>query len=176
MDYVSNLMIRSVQPNARHLCGETFLEFLLKYPLGAKRLQQHLSHFVKNLGYTFEQGRMTVRRRAGFIVMLLFFCLCASHASVLAPWTRPWCWCYVVAPHGSYPCMFARAQVLDMLHSIVMKLPIPVLEAQSQLLFLPLVLRLVGDSSSTCRAAAGTVIKILVRRVGDSCAEVSPCP
>ena len=93
--------------------------FVLRYPLGSKRLQQHLTHFIKNLGYSREDGRMTV---------------------------------------------------LDMLHSIVLKLPLPILEQQAQLFFLPLVLRLVGDTSPTCRAAAGTVIKLLVRRVGDKVA------
>lgn len=60
MDYIATLLIRSVLPNARQLCQDVFLQFLLFYPLGAKRLQQHLAHFVKNLGYIYESGRMGV--------------------------------------------------------------------------------------------------------------------
>ena len=31
MDHMATLMIRSVVPNARQLCGQTFLQFLLTY-------------------------------------------------------------------------------------------------------------------------------------------------
>lgn len=60
----------------------------------------------------------------------------------------------------------AHKQVLDVLHHIVLKLPVPVLEHQAEFLFLPLVLRVVQDPAAKCRAAAGTVTKLLLRRVG----------
>ena len=50
MTKVSKLMIRSQMPPVRQACSQVFLQFLLDYPLGPKRLQQHLDFLLTNLG------------------------------------------------------------------------------------------------------------------------------
>ncbi len=41
----------------RAQCAGILLQFLLDYPLGAKRLGHHLQFLVANLGYEHEAGR-----------------------------------------------------------------------------------------------------------------------
>lgn len=72
----------------------------------------------------------------------------------------------------SYRYPDGRLAVLDALHAVVLKLPQPVLGDQAAFLFLPLVSRLVSDSDPQCRATVATVIKLLVRRVGNRVASV----
>jgi U3 small nucleolar RNA-associated protein 20 len=50
MTRVSEVMVQSQLPPVRQVCGQIFLQFLLDYPLGAKRLQQHLDFLLTNLG------------------------------------------------------------------------------------------------------------------------------
>jgi U3 small nucleolar RNA-associated protein 20 len=50
MAQVSKLMIQSQMPPVRQACSQVFLQFLLDYPLGPKRLQQHLDFLLTNLG------------------------------------------------------------------------------------------------------------------------------
>ncbi|KXZ46921.1 hypothetical protein GPECTOR_39g415 [Gonium pectorale] len=58
-----------------------------------------------------------------------------------------------------------RLQVLDMLAQVVAKFPAEVLQAQSDVLLMPLVVRLVNDSSPKARAAAGEVLRSLLGRL-----------
>ena len=44
----------------RQLCAATLLQFLLDYPLGPKRLHQHLAFLITNAAYEYEQGRLQV--------------------------------------------------------------------------------------------------------------------
>ena len=44
----------------RSLCSATLLQFLLDYPLGPKRLAQHLAFLAANLSYEHETGRLAV--------------------------------------------------------------------------------------------------------------------
>ena len=46
---ISNLMVRSHTATVRQYCSQIILQFLLDYPLGGRRLQQHLDFFVSNL-------------------------------------------------------------------------------------------------------------------------------
>ncbi|KAK9818396.1 hypothetical protein WJX72_012002 [[Myrmecia] bisecta] len=57
MGKVQELMIKSQSASIRQLCSSVFLQFLLDYPLGEKRLQQHLQFIVTNLAYEHESGR-----------------------------------------------------------------------------------------------------------------------
>ncbi|KAH9571647.1 hypothetical protein CY35_02G105300 [Sphagnum magellanicum] len=59
-----------------------------------------------------------------------------------------------------------REAALEMLHTVIMKFPETVVEEQAETLFLPLVTRLVNDSASHVRAMVGTVLKVLMGRVG----------
>lgn len=50
MTRVSGVMVQSQLPPVRQVCSKIFLQFLLDYPLGVKRLQQHLDFLLTNLG------------------------------------------------------------------------------------------------------------------------------
>lgn len=141
-------MVRSVRPNAQKLCAQVhtasccagvggfggpsiilrplcFLQvlndFLLHYPMTEDRLQQHLRHLLVNMAYEYEEGRLAVRACA------------RARDAVLPPWLSR-CW----------------EQVLDMLHAVLLKFPVPVLDEQTQFILLPLVVRRFARGARTC--------------------------
>lgn len=54
---LQELMVKSHSAPVRQLCAGTLLQFLLDYPTGPKRLQQHLQFLLTNLAYEHETGR-----------------------------------------------------------------------------------------------------------------------
>jgi len=58
-----------------------------------------------------------------------------------------------------------RRAVLELLHTVVLKFPAPVVVEHAELFLLPLVLQLVNDDSAQCRAMVAQVIKQLISRV-----------
>lgn len=52
-----------------------------------------------------------------------------------------------------------------MLHAIIMKFPVSIIDEQSQTLFLHLVVCLANDHDNRVRSMTGTVIKLLIGRV-----------
>ena len=60
MTRVSFFIVKSEVPHIRLQCRELFTQFLLHYPLGGHRLQQHLDFLVNNLGYAAVHGRESV--------------------------------------------------------------------------------------------------------------------
>eukprot|EP00850_Spirogloea_muscicola_P011766 SM000074S21676 [mRNA] locus=s74:346390:362774:- [translate_table: standard] len=57
MHSVAELMVRSYTPAVCQLCAQALLKFLLDYPLGPKRLQQHIDFVVSNLSFEHASGR-----------------------------------------------------------------------------------------------------------------------
>ena len=57
MTRVQEMMVRSQTASIRQLCSSVLLQFLLDYPVGNKRLQQHLHFIITNLSYQHETGR-----------------------------------------------------------------------------------------------------------------------
>jgi hypothetical protein len=51
MEQVQEMMVSSLHKSTRTICANIFVQFLLEYPLEAGRLEQHINHVVKNLGY-----------------------------------------------------------------------------------------------------------------------------
>ncbi|KAG6556135.1 hypothetical protein Mapa_002076 [Marchantia paleacea] len=115
MNRVAQLMVTSHLGPVRQLCSQILLQFLLDYPLGQKRLQQHLDFFITNVGYVETSG---------------------------------------------------REAALEMLHTIILKFPDAVVEEQADSMFFPLVTRLVNDESNQVRSMIGTILKVLMGRVG----------
>lgn len=68
MEWVQEVMVRSQSNNVRSMCSSTLLQFLLDYPLGPKRLAQHLSFLTANLAYEHESGRMAVLDTLGAVI------------------------------------------------------------------------------------------------------------
>lgn len=60
MENVAQIMITSQSHQTRELCRQVFLQFLLEYPLGPKRLQKHINFLVKNLSFDYQTGRESV--------------------------------------------------------------------------------------------------------------------
>ena len=54
---LGDMVMQADNPAIRHAASNLFLNFLLRYPLGPKRLQQHLNFLVTNLGYPVAVGR-----------------------------------------------------------------------------------------------------------------------
>lgn len=57
MVQVQELMVRSQAAPIRQACSSVLLQFLLDYPVGERRLQQHLNFIIINLSYEHETGR-----------------------------------------------------------------------------------------------------------------------
>ena len=45
------------EPSVRQQCSGILLQYILDYPLGAKRLQHHLQFLITNLSFEHESGR-----------------------------------------------------------------------------------------------------------------------
>ncbi|KAF1333647.1 U3 small nucleolar rna-associated protein, partial [Globisporangium splendens] len=60
-----------------------------------------------------------------------------------------------------------RKAVLETLATLLLKLPIDLLNERAQFFFLPLVLRVANDESPVCRTLAADVIKTLIKRMGN---------
>ncbi|KAL3329329.1 hypothetical protein AABB24_036434 [Solanum stoloniferum] len=58
-----------------------------------------------------------------------------------------------------------REAILEMLHAVIMKFPVSIIDEQSQMFFLHLVVCLANDCDNRVRSMTGTVIKLLVGRV-----------
>ena len=114
MEHVGKLVVTAESGNVRVQCGKLFLQFLLHYPLGEKRLQQHIDFVLRNLGYEHDSG---------------------------------------------------REAALDLLYRMVNRFPKDIIKQQAEYMLVPLVLRLVNDTSQACRAMAAEVIKLLLLAV-----------
>lgn len=66
----------------------------------------------------------------------------------------------------SYAYEEGRLSALTTLATLIRLLPLPVLEESTQMIFLPMALRVVNDGSSLCRIAAAEVVAAVVNRVG----------
>ena len=58
-----------------------------------------------------------------------------------------------------------RMSALDLAKALIQKLPLPLLEEFTQLLFLPLVLQLVNDDSKKCRERVGECLTVFLSRL-----------
>eukprot|EP00804_Cyclotella_cryptica_P001375 CCRYP_014133-RA/>CCRYP_014133-RA protein AED:0.02 eAED:0.02 QI:68/1/1/1/1/1/6/174/3100 len=114
MEIILKLSVQSQKPSVRLQSSQIFLQYLLDYPMGTQRLDNHLRQIVLNLKYEYEEGRLSA---------------------------------------------------IDLLSSVIQKLPVPVLENHSQLFFLPLVLQLANDDSKKCKEAVTKAISILLTRM-----------
>lgn len=57
MTKLAELAVTSHRPTLRATAGQTFLTFLLHYPLGEKRLQFHLNQVRQTVVIELHQGR-----------------------------------------------------------------------------------------------------------------------
>jgi len=58
IENVQELMITSIAKSTRTVCSSIFTQFLLEYPLEPARVEQHINHLLKNLGYFDSEGRL----------------------------------------------------------------------------------------------------------------------
>ena len=93
------------------------MQYLIEYPMGKAKLENHMKQLVLNVKYQYEDGRMSA---------------------------------------------------LELVHGVINKLPLPLLEEYTQLFFLPLVLQLANDESNQCREKVGEIIKLHFSRLSTS--------
>lgn len=58
MQRVAEIMVQTHTPSLQQLCSQSFLIFLLDYPLGPRRLAGHVQFLLTNLSYEHESGRL----------------------------------------------------------------------------------------------------------------------
>eukprot|EP00985_Skeletonema_marinoi_P017590 scaffold9708_cov130-Skeletonema_marinoi.AAC.3 len=59
MDIVLKLSVQSQKQAVRLQCSQIFLNYLVDYPMGSKRLDNHLQQIVLNMKYEYEEGRLS---------------------------------------------------------------------------------------------------------------------
>jgi U3 small nucleolar RNA-associated protein 20 len=117
MDAIRELLVTSQTDQVRAQCRQIYLQFLLEYPQGDKRIKEQLSFLVGNLSYVHESG---------------------------------------------------RESVMELMHAIITKFDTKTLAPHWEMFTLALVLVLVNDESNRCREMAASLIKVLLKRVGDT--------
>ena len=90
------------------------MHYLVEYPMGKQRMENHLKQMILNMKYEYEEGRVSAMGLCG---------------------------------------------------AVIQKLPLPLLEENTQLLFLPLVLQLANDESKVCREKITECISFLLKRL-----------
>ncbi|MCO5595528.1 hypothetical protein L7F22_049573 [Adiantum nelumboides] len=60
MDKVAEMLVTNQTSSVRETCRSLFLQFLLDYPQGKKRLSNQMHFLAKNVSYTYESGRLSV--------------------------------------------------------------------------------------------------------------------
>jgi hypothetical protein len=113
MEAMLKLNVRSQKASLRQQSAVIFIRYLLDYPMGEERFEQHLKQVVANINYEYQEGRMSA---------------------------------------------------LNLMSLVIERLPEELLEKQSQLLFLPLVLQFVNDDSKECREAVSKCLVLLLTR------------
>eukprot|EP00536_Pseudo-nitzschia_multiseries_P000508 jgi/Psemu1/321642/estExt_fgenesh1_pg.C_60057 len=59
MESMMKLVVRSPKATLRQECAKLFVRYLLDYPMGEARFEQHLKQVVANIGYEYQEGRMS---------------------------------------------------------------------------------------------------------------------
>jgi len=59
MESMTKLVVRSPKATLRQICAGLFVRYLLDYPMGEERFQQHLKQVVANISYEYQEGRVS---------------------------------------------------------------------------------------------------------------------
>lgn len=59
VELILKLSVQSHNVSVRHQCRQIFLQFLIEYPLGKQRLEDHLKQMILNIKYEYEEGRLS---------------------------------------------------------------------------------------------------------------------
>ena len=92
MKTVSSLVVRANAKDVRELCAQALVQFLLDYPLGERRLQQHLEALAANLEYQHASGRLSAMnclRDVRLEISAEAVSRCRPR-SCSSPWSRGW--------------------------------------------------------------------------------------
>jgi len=117
METIIKMTVQSQKVSMRQQAAKIFLQYLIEYPMGKQRLENHLKQIVLNVQYEYDDGRLSA---------------------------------------------------IELVCTLINKLPLPLLEEYCQLFFLPLVLQLVNDESKKCRESVGVSITALLSRLSIS--------
>lgn len=84
------------EPSVRQQCSGILLQYILDYPLGAKRLQHHLQFLITNLSFEHESGRQasvdTMKVSRSIPAALEHAGHSARAASCLSHGQKVWCY------------------------------------------------------------------------------------
>ncbi|CAJ0643974.1 14581_t:CDS:10 [Entrophospora sp. SA101] len=67
MQTISEIMVTSQAATTRDLSRQLLFQFLMDYPQGRGRLKNQINFLIKNLNYTFENGRLSVMEMLNLI-------------------------------------------------------------------------------------------------------------
>ena len=59
METILKLTVQSRKDSVRQQASQIFLQYLIEYPMGNQRIEQHLKQIVLNIKYEYEEGRLS---------------------------------------------------------------------------------------------------------------------
>ncbi|KAG7361182.1 DRIM down-regulated in metastasis family protein [Nitzschia inconspicua] len=83
MDAILKLVVRSPKPTLRQQGAVVFVRYLLDYPMGEDRFEQHLKQVIANISYEYQEGRTSAVALLSLIIEKLPPELLEKHAQML---------------------------------------------------------------------------------------------
>ena len=68
MELILKLSVQSQNSSVRQQCGQIFMQFLIEYPIGKQRLEDHLKQMILNMKYEYEEGRLSAIGLVGALI------------------------------------------------------------------------------------------------------------
>jgi hypothetical protein len=162
-------IVLSQQKGVREASSSVVVTFLLTYPLGEKRALSQLQQLINNCGYEYEDGRLAAIDALHSVVKVSRLCIIFDSDLFVSNCHSNFTNVRIFLSHLILPARSSLSHSYSQLHmssnNIPQALPPPVLEKNSELLFLPLTLRVVNDKAPKCRQAASNLLVTLSRRI-----------
>ena len=68
MEVILKLSVQSQNSSVRQQCCQIFMQFLIEYPMGKQRLEDHLKQMILNMKYEYEEGRISAIGLVGALI------------------------------------------------------------------------------------------------------------
>jgi len=82
MEVILKLSVQSQNASVRQQCCQIFMQFLIEYPMGKQRLEDHLKQCILNMKYEYEEGRLSAIGLVGALINKLPSPMIEEHAQL----------------------------------------------------------------------------------------------
>jgi len=82
MEVILKLSVQSQNSSVRQQCCQIVMQFLIEYPMGKQRLEDHLKQMILNIKYEYEEGRLSAIGLVGALINKLPTPMIEEHAQL----------------------------------------------------------------------------------------------